>query len=84
MRSLFGIGSGSHAAADAHLAGESLPGWIVPQLGPDDPAKRRQWLLYHLERLNDAAFEAGTDDSVPALRAFLSLNDAWLQLTGRG
>jgi len=58
---------------DAHRAGEDLAAWAIPQLGPPDPDKRRAWLEHHLRRLDDAALEAGADDTIPALRAWLAL-----------
>jgi hypothetical protein len=65
---------------DAHRAGEDLAAWAIPQVGPPAPDKRRAWLEYHLRRLDDAALEAGADDTIPALRAWLVLWEGWRAL----
>lgn len=67
---------------DAHLDGENLAAWAIPQVGPPDPDKRRAWLEYHLRRLDDAALEAGADDTIPALRAWLALWGEWERIGG--
>ncbi len=64
----------------AHLDGENLAAWALPQLGPPDPAKRRTWLEHWLNALDDAAFAAGTDTTIPALRAWLVLWEQWRAL----
>lgn len=67
--------------ADAGRDGEDLAAWCVPQLGPSEPDRRRDWLAYHLRRLDDAALEAGADDTDPALRVWLAL---WGELEALG
>jgi DNA primase len=59
--------------SDALQAGHDLAAWAVPQLGPTDPDHRCTWLEAHLAELDAAALAAGTDDSNPALRAWLAL-----------
>jgi hypothetical protein len=60
---------------DAHRDGEDLAAWVIPQIGPGDPDKRRAWIEHHLQRLNDAALDAGADEADPSLRAWLVLSD---------
>lgn len=67
--------------ADAGRDGEDLAAWCVPQLGPSEPDRRREWLTHHLQRLDDAALEAGVDDTDPALRVWLAL---WGELEALG
>jgi len=67
--------------ADAGRDGEDLAAWCVPQLGPQEPDRRRTWLEHHLQRLDDAALEAGADDTDPALRVWLAL---WGELEALG
>ena len=58
---------------DAHLAGEDLAAWVIPQIGPEDQKARRAWCVHHLNRLDDAAFAAQGNDADPALRAWEAL-----------
>lgn len=64
-------------ANDAHRDGENLAAWVLPQVGPSDPERRRAWLEHWLTALEDAAFEAGPDATIPALRAWLVLWGLW-------
>ena len=60
-------------ANEAHQQGHDLAAAILPQVGPSDPGKRAAWLSHWLDALDGAAFEAGTDDKAPALRAWRAL-----------
>ena len=60
-------------ATDLWLAGHDLAAWAVASIGPSEPDVRAAWLVAHLERLDDAAFEAGADETAPALRVWLAL-----------
>lgn len=62
----------AHDINAAHLAGHDLADWAVLRIGPRGNG-RAAWAEHHLMRLGDAAFEAGTYDASPALRAWLAL-----------
>jgi len=54
---------------DALKDGENLAAWVIPCIGPSDPAKRRAWARTWLERLRDLA----GDESSPAWRAWRAM-----------
>jgi len=63
----------AHDVTDAWKAGHNLALWACSSTGPEAPKARKAWLEGHLARLDDAAFDAGEDETVPELAVWLAL-----------
>lgn len=73
-----------HDVTDMWRAGHNLAAWVARGIGPAPADARRAWLQGHLARLSDAAFDAGADESIPELAAWLALYAELAALEGWG
>jgi len=62
---------------DLWRAGVTLAEWVIGQIGPGEPGARALWVRSYLDALDQAAFDAGPNESDPALVCWLALYAAY-------